>query len=367
MFFYKYSLGIDVSKDTLDCCISHIKEGSIKIIATKKFKNSNVGFIKLLDWARGKTKKEETLHVVLEATGVYHENFAHFLNDNSQYTISILLPLKAKYWFKSLNIKTKTDKIDSIVLSRYGLERKSENWHPISKKIMPIKQLSRAYRDLKKTQNKLKNQLHAKKCAYDTNPLIIKLLKRRISLVETQCTLLEAELKELAQSDEYLMNKIENLVSIPGVGIMTALTIIGETNGFKLIQSGRQLASYAGLDVVHKDSGSKRGKSRLSKKGNRYIRQAMYMPALSGSKHMQEMSNFYQRINERNKSKKIGLLGVARKMLVLMYTLWKNDEVYVKEYETLKMKSGIHAEEGPSSSSTRRVEKCQVEEEVVEA
>ena len=365
MNFYKYSLGVDVSKDTLDCCISQQKKGSIKIVSTKKFANSLTGFKKILSWLAVKSKQENALHVVLEATGVYHENFAHFINDNSQYRITILLPIKAKFWFKSLNIKTKTDKVDSIVLSRYGLERKSENWQPISKNIRPIKQLSRAYRDLKKTLNVLKNQLHAKEHAYKTEPLIIKLLKKRIRDAEHQCSLLEVELKELAYSDDFLMEKIEKLITIPGVGVMTVLTVVGETNGFELIENSRQLCSYAGMDVIHKDSGKKKGRSRMSKKGNKYIRQAMYMPALSGSKYMDEISIFYQRINERNKSKKIGLLAVARKMLVLIYTLWRKDESYKVDY--MKKTSGYHEEEVPSSSSTRRVERMSREEKVVEA
>lgn len=367
MFFYNYSLGIDVSKDKLDCCIGYFKGDTFKVISTKRFNNTMSGFKDMLIWIKKKTKGSNSVHVILEATGVYYENVAHFIHDNGQYTMSILLPIKAKYWMKSLNIKSKTDKIDSIALSHYGLVRKSEQWEPISDNIRVIKQLSRAYRDTKKTLTALKNKLHAKTHAYRIDPLIVSILKENIAEAEKQCSVLESRMEKLIKADSYLDEKIEKLVTIPGVGKMTATTVVSETNGFKLIKSGRQLSSYAGLDVIHNDSGNKRGRPRLSKKGNKYIRQAMYMPALSGKKHMAEFSSFYERINAKKVNKKPGLLAVARKMLVLMYTLWKNNEVYVHGYLQQKKTSGNHEEAGSSSISTRRVEKIGREEKVVEA
>ena len=99
---FKFSVGIDVSKDTLDCCISYIKDDRLKIVATKKFVNTLKGFRSLVDWLSAKIKGEKSLHVVLEATGIYHENLCHYLYDNINSNITILLPTKGKYYFKSL-------------------------------------------------------------------------------------------------------------------------------------------------------------------------------------------------------------------------------------------------------------------------
>ena len=75
------------------------------------------------------------------------------------------------------------------------------------------------------------------------------------------------------------------LCSIPGVGLLTAATVLAETNGFDLIRNKRQLTSYAGLDVKEKQSGtSVKGKPRISKKGNKYLRKAMHLPALDSYK-----------------------------------------------------------------------------------
>jgi len=214
--------------------------------------------------------------IVMEATGVYYENLAYYLSDESQYKISVLLPIKAKYYFKSLDLKTKTDKVDAQMLSQLGLERNVSAWQPMSCKMKTMKLLSRK-----------------------VSPAIIKRLKEKIELGEHHCLAIELELKELVRKEEKLKEKIEKLTSIPGL-----------------------------LDIVHNSSGNKTGKSRISKRGNKYIRQALYMPALSSSRHIHQLNEFYGRINAKNKCKKIGLIGVARKLLTLTYTLWKKDEFY---------------------------------------
>lgn len=329
MKFYRQSLGIDISKDKLDCCLRVMnQDGSIKTLGEKRFTNNLSGFQKLEQWIEQHMISNMGLTIVMEATGVYYEGLAYFLSQQSSYKICVLLPMKAKYYFKSLETKTKTDKVDAKMLSQMGLERNIKAWQPMSCNMKTIKLLSREYRDNKKEINRLKNQLHAKEHTYQVSPQLIKRLKSKIELIERHCLAIELELRELVDEDHSLAQKIENLVTIPGIRFMSVIGIIAETNGFVLIKNAKQLVSYAGLDVIHNESGNKTGKSRISKRGNKYIRQALYMPALSASKHINHLKNFYSRINEKNKCKKIGLIGVARKLLILIYTLWKNDEQY---------------------------------------
>ncbi len=92
--------------------------------------------------------------------------------------------------------------------------------------------------------------------------------------------------------------------------------------------SCRKLVSYAGLDVVENQSGIKNGRTRISKKGNSYIRQALYMPALTVCRSNEEFQSFYKRLNERQAYRKQGVVAVMRKILVLVYTLWKNGQEY---------------------------------------
>ena len=125
------------------------------------------------------------------------------------------------------------------------------------------------------------------------------------------------------------------LCSLPGIGLLTAATILGETNGFDLIRNKRQLASYAGLDVKEKQSGtSVKGKPRISKKGNRYLRKAMHLPALTAIRHDERFKAIFARIVSKHGIKMKAAVAIQRKLLEMAYTLYKKQEKYNHEYLT---------------------------------
>jgi transposase len=323
MKILKQSIGIDVAKDSLVCCIGNLDQhGQQTFSKVKSFNNAPDGFDQLLNWA-GLSKCEDTVFV-MEATGVYYENLAYWLDSRNE-KLSVLLPNKVKHFAKSLNIKTKTDGVDALLLSRLGLERNLTNWKMPSKLMREIKFLSREYREAKAKLVVTKNQLHAKEHSYGCPSSIEKRLTKQISLLETQLLEIESELRITAMSDSFLYDKIAKLNTIPGISFMTIISILAETNAFVLVENAKQLVSYAGLDIQHNQSGLKEGKTRISKKGNSFIRNALYMPALCASQHNPDMKVFYTRLTERKPAKKIGITAVARKLLILMYILWKND------------------------------------------
>lgn len=328
----KQSIGIDVAKDALVCCIGSLdQDGRQTFSKTKSFTNDAQGFELLLTWA-AISKCEDTIFV-MEATGVYYENLAYWLDGHDK-KLSVLLPNKVKYFAKSLNIKTKTDGVDAQLLSRMGLERSLAHWKMPSKLMREIKFLSREHREAKAKLVVIKNQLHAKGHSYGCPLSIEKRLKKQVSLLETQLLEIEAEIRTAAISDSLLYDKIAKLATIPGISFMTIISVLAETNAFVLVENARQLVSYSGLDIRHNQSGLKDGKTSISKKGNSFIRGALYMPALCASRHNPDMKVFYTRLAERKPAKKIGIIAVARKLLVLMYILWKNDT----EFEPVNLK-----------------------------
>lgn len=123
------------------------------------------------------------------------------------------------------------------------------------------------------------------------------------------------------------------LLTIKGVGIKTVATIVSETLGFRNIRNVKQLASYVGYDVVRRKSGtSVMGKTRISKKGNRYIRKALYFPAMVACRYNENFKNSYLRIIKKSPSKMVGQVAVQRKLLILLYTLWRKNEVFDQNY-----------------------------------
>ncbi|MFC7349011.1 IS110 family transposase [Chryseobacterium zhengzhouense] len=331
----KQCVGIDISKDYLDCCIGWIdSEQNHKLQKNKRFSNNEIGFKALLHWVSDLCITENLVYV-MEATGVYYEHLIYYLTENNC-KASVLLPNMVKHYVKSLNIKTKTDKVDAEVLCRLGLERKLDFWRSPSKIIRELKFLSREYREIKYKINQVKNQLHVRfyshKCPENTE----RRLKKQISLLETQAMEIEAEIRTLVMTDSSFYDKIQRVCTIPGVSFITIVCIVSETNAFALISNAKQLTSYAGLDVQHNQSGNRQGKTRISKKGNRFIRHALYMPALCASRFNPTMKLFYTHLTERKAAKKIAVTAVARKLLCLMYVLWKKDEEFIVNYEEHK-------------------------------
>lgn len=318
--------GIDISKEDFKACIyQKLEDQSSKIKASRTFKNTLSGFTAFLEWLYKKMATDIEKRVTIEATGVYYEELAHFLNDNDIY-VSVILPNKFKAYAKSLNIKSKTDKIDAQILGRMGLERNLKRWQPISPKMRELKQLTRDRVSLLNEKTSLNNKLHALKHAHQSNPSVITRLEQRLELIKEQIKTVEKEIKQLIKKDTFLKERVDNICKAKGIGIVTVATIIAETDGFNLFSSRAQLVSYAGYDVVQKQSGSSvNGKTRISKKGNRFIRRALYFPAITIIKYHTEFAQLFDRVLERTAIKMKAYVAVQRKVLLLIYTLFKQN------------------------------------------
>lgn len=148
---------------------------------------------------------------------------------------------------------------------------------------------------------------------------------------------IKLEINEHLIKNKSVKEIVDRITTIPGMGSLTAVIILAETNGFELIRNKKQLTSYAGMDIREKQSGtSVIGKPRLSKKGNKHIRKSLHLPSLASVKYNPIHKEIYIRLVEKNGIKMKALVAVQRKMLELAYTLFKNNTNYDAEYEKEK-------------------------------
>lgn len=332
----RQSLGIDVSKDKLDVCFSSMNEShALRIQGTRTFFNTPNGWKLLVEWAK-RFRKDLSVpfSVVIEATGVYHEGVSYYMKD-AEFPVSVILPNTGKHFAKSLNIKSKNDKIDAQLLSRMGLERQLALWKGLDGNLLKIRHLTREKEALVANRTVILNQLHAHSLAHQADRPIIQRKLEHIEFINGQIENIEAQLMAILGKDVELKQKIDNVCTIKGVGIMTALCVISETNGFELFVNKNQVVSFSGYDIVERDSGtSVHGTTRISKKGNSHIRKALHFPALSAIQHDPKMKDIYDRIVERNpKIKMKAVVSVQRKLLVLIYSIYKSGKPYDVNYE----------------------------------
>lgn len=324
----KQVIGIDVSKDTFHVCLGSIDENqAVKVLKQNSFVNGEKGFKQFISWKQKNFNVNIPLSFVMEATGVYYENLAYFLSENEE-RLAVLLPNKSKSFAKSLDIKTKTDKVDAAMLCRIGLERVLPEWKIPSILMKQIKSLCREYKNLKVAGSRIKVRIHAYKHSYKPEKRTINRLKQQLALLKKQTTTVEKEIRLYINKDESLQKRVDNIQSVKGLSLITIITVIAETNGFASITNAKQLTSYSGLDITMNQSGQFYGRTKISKKGNSHIRSALYLPAMSAVRSNIRLKQFYENIMLKHKCGKVGIVAVARKMLILIYTLWRKDEIY---------------------------------------
>lgn len=331
----KQVAGIDVAQKELVVTLGRMLDDfSIELFSYKVFKNNDSGVKLLVDWVNKLTDYEVPVRYVMEATGVYHQKLAYYLVDNGC-EISIVLPNKISNYIRTLELKTITDKSCSQAIAQFGLERKLDKWAKPKSIYKELQQLTRERDQIVQERSVIKNQIHAEKTESEPNQKSLERMQARIRFLNSQEKEIKADITDIVSKDSDLKQVINNITTIPGVGELTAVIVLAETNGFELIRNKSQLSSYAGLDVKEKQSGtSVKGKPRISKKGNRNLRKSMHLPSLTAVKWDENFNNIYARLISKNGIKMKALVAVQRKILELIYILFKNETVYDKEYIT---------------------------------
>jgi transposase len=329
----KQVASIDVAQDELVVCLGRMHDDLTReLYSSKTFTNSTKGFVSFVEWVKKLTDASVPVRFVMEATGVYHEPLAYYL-DEHELEISIVLPNKISNYARSLDVKTVTDKTASEAIAFFGLERKLDQWSRPRGLYKKLKQLTRERGQLIDERTVLKNQLHAEQAGAEPHNKSIERIKKRMALLDKQEKEIMQELKELIRTDKEMQQLILLMCSITGIGLLTAASVIGETNGFDLIRNKRQLTSYAGLDVKEKQSGtSVKGKPRISKKGNKHLRKAMHMPALTAIRRDERYKAIFARLVSKHGIKMKAVVAVQRKLLEMMYTIYKTNKPYDKNF-----------------------------------
>ena len=326
------SVGIDISEATLEVRLGSATNGQFYFTHAKSFANTEEGYRQMLEWVQSK-KHTDKYWFIMEATGVYYEELAYWLHQAGK-QVCVLVPNRAKHYAKSLPVDSKTDAIDAHVLARYGLERRPRRWQPGSRVLRRIKALLRERQQLKKQQTQLKNRLHAAGRAWEHPKSSLQRMTDHIEHIAGYLQQIERQLDQLWRSERKLAEPIRRIGEICGLGRQSLLEVVAETNGFALINNRNQLASYAGLDVVLDQTGNRQGATKISKRGNAHIRRALYMPALSAIQHNKALKAFYQRLLEKcsEDDKKKAVTAVMRKLLLLIYSLWKSGQSYDPDF-----------------------------------
>lgn len=311
--------GVDISKDFFDV-VNSIGEHS-------QFSNNQSGFKEF-----SKTLSNNSL-IVMEATGYYHYCLAQYLY-HKKYLVSVVNPLSVKRFIQMKLSKIKTDKSDAKAICEYAQINEVPLYTAKNKNQAECLQIMRLNEVYLKQSTALKNKIHGEKVLGNPSKSVYHSLNRSLKSIEREIALLEKKLLKLI--NEHYSDQLELLQTIPGLGVKTSLMLIVATNGFSNFENAKQLCCYTGITPTIRHSGSSvRGKSRISKMGNKKLRNLLFLCSFSAVKYNKTCKDLYDRIVEKGKSKKLALIAISNKLLKQAFAIIKSGKPYDENYVSL--------------------------------
>jgi len=307
----KVFVGIDVSAREL--AVARQDEPQLR-----RFANDRHGHKALI---KHLAKKGRTARVCLEATGIYSLDIAVALSKARGIEVMMANPRAVKEFAGALMRRSKDDAIDAVILAEYAARMPFTPYVPISPQAMKLRAISRRIAALTNEMVAEKNRLHAASASELCGTAVdikvhIRFLKKRIEVLRTRAF-------NQIRADKDLSWKYDCLVSVKGIARASAIQILGEIIGLPEDMDKRQWTAHAGLDPRHYTSGSSvQKRSRISKRGNVYLRRALYMPAVVAARREPMIKEYYLHLLDAGKRPLQALVAVMRKLLCAIWGMF---------------------------------------------
>jgi len=311
-------VGIDVSHKEVVIVISV----NGKTHKAKTFENKASGHKAII---KSLSKLKGDVHVCLEATGIYHFDLAVALSRTGNIRVMVINPKASHNFAKVLMKRSKTDAIDAEILAIYCERMPFEAWKRPAEENITLRAIARRIAALNKLKTQTKNQLHALKATQETPEVVIEHTEELIALLENQIEALRDSALNVIHEHDDLADPFALIISIKGIALASGIQILAELMVLPKELNARQWVAYAGLDPRLFESGSSvMKKPRISKAGNKYIRQALYMPALVAMRFDPNIKGYYAHmINDNGLKKMQAICAVMRKLLHAIHGMLK--------------------------------------------
>ena len=309
--------GVEVSAQTLVVDMATQKQ--------REFPNTAAGHRQLVAWLR---RARREVHVCLEATGLYGLDLALALDD-ATIPVMVANPRAVRHFAQALMQRSKTDRLDAVVLREYAARMPFQAWSRPSQPLLHLLAIARRLRAVAQMHAEEKNRQHAAEISRAL-PAVVRLdVARHLQHLERERERLLQAARELIQPDPQLARRLALLLSVTGIGELSAVHLLAELHHFGPDATVRQWVAYAGLDPREHSSGSSVAKKpHISRRGNAHLRRALYMPAVSAVQHEPHLQGFYQHLLRRGKTPLQAIIAVMRKLLHAIFGMFKHDEAF---------------------------------------
>lgn len=332
--------GADVSKETFDVALArpsqHFPATPLRDLPAAKFERSKEGVKACMAWLDEQLgAKPDSVRLVMEATGRYSEELAKWLAARRPSVApAIANPAHTAAFLRSLGVRNKTDRMDARALAFYGVERNPAPYTPLPQAWAELREMNRYRDDLVNAQVAQKNQAEEG----TSSATVRKMQTRRLRELEKDIKQIETKMRGFVQATPDLKSDVSRLESIYGVGFLTAVVVLTEIGDLRRFLRARQLTAFAGLNPRERKSGtSVDSKPHMSKQGNPRVRQALYMAAIVAIRKSNPLTEMYQRLVAKGKSKMSALGAVMRKLLIVMRAILISGQPFDADFKTAEM------------------------------
>ena len=296
-------IGVDVSKDSLDVAIHGVKN-------LMHVNNDQTGIKKIIRLAN----KRNAALVCFEATGGY-EMLLYSALSNGGIPVTSVNPKHVRDFAKGMGILAKTDAIDARVIAHYAATDPNLKSRPLPDNQELKGLISRRIQinEMIITEsNRLRGANEYVKASIEAH---IKWLKQQLEDVDKSS-------KKLIEEDPIAKEKDEILQTTPGIGPTTSATLIVQLPELGSLNR-REVAALVGVVPMNRDSGKHKGK-RIAMGGRYKVRAILYMATLVASRYNPVIRNFYNRLVNAGKAKKVALTACMRKLIIILNTMLKH-------------------------------------------
>jgi transposase len=311
------AVGIDVAKAKLDVVVHLAEQRSHRVFA-----NTAAGYAALHTWLASLPAQQ--VRICLEATGSYSDALADCLYAHG-YPLSVLNPAVLVAYRKSEQVHSKTDKLDAELLARYAQDKQPRLWQPLPADVLALRHLLRYRADVQQMLGQERNRLEANRLTDWSRAQV----QQHVAHLQQSLLAAERQLKAHLKTSEHLAPLWQRLQTIPGIGWVTAaflIALLGDVARFPRVGA---LVSLAGLALKQHDSGSSvHRRACLDRQGHSELRQVLYWCAITAMRTDPQFQAFAHRLAQRGKPNKVVIVAVMRKLLHIVYGVWKSQSDY---------------------------------------
>jgi len=295
-------------------------------LRTPEFANTATGHQQLIGFL---LKHSRCVRVCLESTGLYGLDVALALHAEPEIEVRVANPRSVRHFAQAMMQRSKNDPLDALLLAEYAQRMPFQVWQPPSLPGRQLCALTRSIHQLTEMCTMQKNRLHAAAATATTPKFLIRELQRSLAQLQKSVQRLTQKALQLVRSHAQLRQQLELLDSLPGVGELSALYLLGELVLLSPDFSVREWVAYAGLDPRQYKSGdSVEKKIRISKVGNTHLRRALYMPVLVAARHDPHFRAHYRHLLAKGKLGMVALVALMRKLLHGIFGVLKSLQPY---------------------------------------